>query len=306
MPLNPKKLEEQGVRISYEEVWDGKPGVNRHSKPDKTRVRSVFLNLSPKDWCNIAMHEGDEYIGGCCGTASAMQDVVNGIFRDGGYADADALYTLGEYAKHHPDGFEDWGKKRFSQKEFDARCEKWKKLKAWDKITLCWQAVRDKIKAHSHNLQPIVQENRPDLDERREIDELHGSVHYLRYSNSGLFKPKDDDKGQHHANDVMAFAKLYPSAKKLVTKLEAEATTWSGFAIVEKARPEVITHNGYGACLYNTEADAREVIKLWDRDERSEKSERQKPLPEDRLSTKVLLRPVTISVKDGTVFGDAL
>ncbi len=303
--MDPRKLEEKGVEIRHPEIWDGEPGKDRHSKPDPTRVSSVFLNLTPEDWCRIAMHEGDEYIGGCCGTASAMQDVVNSIFREGGYADADDLYTLGEYAKHHKDGFESWWKK-LSQKDFDARCEKWDTLRAWDKIELCWHAVRDKIKPHSHHIDPIVQENRPDLDERREIDELYGSIHYLRYSNSGLFKPRDDDKGQHAANDLIVFAKLYPSVRKLLAKLEAEQVTWSGFAIVEKKRPDVITHNGYGACVYNTEADAREVIKLWDRDDRSEASERKKPLPEDRTSNKILLRPVTISVKDGVVLGDPL
>ncbi len=305
MSLNPAKLLEQGVVIGYESVWSGEPGVDRRSDDDPTRVRSVFLNLSPKDWCQIAMREGDEYIGGCCGTTSAMQDVVNGIFRDGGHADADSMYTLGQYAKSHPDGFEDWAKE-FTQAEFDERCGKWKKLKGWDKITLCWHAVRDKIKAYSHNMQPIVQDNRPDLDERREIDELYSSIHYLHYSDSGLFKPKEDKTGQHAANDALMFAKLYPGAKKLIAKLEADFTTWIGFAIVEKARPEVITHNGYGACLYNTEADVREVIKLWDRDERSEKSEREKPPPEERVSKRVLIRPVTISVKGGVVFGAPL
>jgi hypothetical protein len=301
--LDATKLLEQGVVITHPEVWDGEPGVDRHSDPDPSRVSCVFLNLSPQDWCQIAMCEGEDYIGGCCGTASAMQDIVNGIFRKGGYADADDLYTLGEYAKNHPDGFEDWGKK-LSQEEFDARCG-WSNLGAWDKITLCWHAVRDKIKPNSHNIEPIIQENRPDLDERREIDELSRAIHYLRYSKSGLFKPQED-KSQHVANDLLVFAKLYPSTKKLLAKLEADNTTWSGFAIVEKARPEVITHNGYGACLYNQEADAREVIRLWDRDERYEKKEREKPLPKDRLSQRVLVRPVTVSVKGGTVFGDPL
>ncbi len=299
--LDPKKLEENGVVITYKEIWDGKPGFDRNSTPDSTRVHVVFLNLTAGDWCRIAMHEGEEYIGGCCGTASAMQDGINGIFRDGGYADADAIYTLGEYAKSHKDGFEGWWKD-VSQEQFDTRCNGWEKLTAWGKIELCWHAVKDKVKPHS--IEPAVQDNRPDLDDRREIDALYGSMHYLRYSNSGLFRPTDGDQnGQHGANDLLMFAKLYPPAKKLVAKLEANDVPWSGFAIVERARPDVICHNGYGACLYTAEADAVKVMDLWDRDERSEKSAREKPLPEDRTSQKVLLRPVTISVKDGVAWG---
>jgi hypothetical protein len=304
MLIDPKKLVKQGVVITHPEIWDGKPGVDRHSEPDPSRVSSVYLNLSAEDWCRIAMREGGEYIGGCCGTASAMQDVVNGIFRDGGYADADELYSLGEYAKHHPDGFKDWAKPP-SQKGFDKLCARWKKLKAWDKIMLCWHAVSEKVKP-SNNIEPIIQENRPDLDERREIDEMYGSIHYLRYSKSGLFRPQEDRDGQHAANDAIVFAKLYPGAKKLVAKLEAANTTWTGFAIVEKSRPDVMAHNGYGSCVYNQEADARKVIKLWDRDERREKEDRAKPLPEGRVSQRVLVRPVTISVKEGVVFGEPL
>jgi len=116
-------LEANGVRIHYEENWVGEVGVDRHAEPDFSRVRSVYLGLTPKDWCAIGMHEGGSYVGGCGGTSSAIQDHVNSIFREGGWVDADTFFTIGQMAKSHPDGFKDWGfLGTMSQKRFDARC----------------------------------------------------------------------------------------------------------------------------------------------------------------------------------------
>jgi hypothetical protein len=100
------KLLKTGVTISYEGIWDGK-GADRHSEPDPSRVRSVYLGLTPADWCSIAMHEGDAYIGGCCGTASAMQDIESRalwIAEDGvckALEDAGIRYI---HAYSYPDG----------------------------------------------------------------------------------------------------------------------------------------------------------------------------------------------------------
>jgi len=292
--INHAALEANGVRIHYEENWVGEVGVDRHAEPDHSRVRSVYLGLTPKDWCAIGMHEGDSYIGGCCGTSSAIQNQINSIFREGGYADADSLYTIGQMAKTHPDGFKEWGFiGQMSQKRFDARCARWKKLAPWKKIGLSFQAVKDKIKPYSHTVQPIVQENRPDLDAKREIDQLYGCIHMLHYSSLFRRQKEGDTSGQPHANDVLTLAKMLPGTRRLLAQLEANFTSWSGVAIVEKSRPEVITHNGFGMCLYQTESDAREIMKLW-ADGRETNGE--------SVADKVVLRPVTISVQKGVEF----
>lgn len=299
--MNASALEARGVIISYSEVWSGEPGKDRRSEPDPTRVRSVFVNLTPADWCSVAMRDGDQYMGGCCGTMSAFQDVINGIFRDGGDADASDLYKLGHYAKAHPDGFELWNR-RMTQAKFDAACGRWDELPALDKLGLVWQAVRDKVKPYSHVLEPIVQEDRPDLDETREMDELFNSLYLQRYSS--FQRGTEDKNGQHAANAVHEMAKAFPGAKKLYERLQSDFTSWSGFALVESKRPAVVCHNSFGLCLYNTREDAEEVLRLLDRDERSEKQDRSAPQKGARASELMRIRPATVSVQRGVELGD--
>jgi|SRR5271155_1007734 len=284
-------LEAHGVKLVFGEFpYEGTPRT----------IHSVFLALTPRDWCSIAMRDGSSYIGGCCGTSSAIQDEVNGIFRESGYADADALYTIGARAKSHPDGFKQWGfLGTMSEKRFTERAARWKKLGPWKKIGLVYQAVKDSLRPTSTLVEPIVQEGRSDLDATREIDELYACIHMKHFA---LFlKPPEQAKksGQNHANDVHTLAKMLPGARRLVAQLEANFTSWTGVAIVEKARPEVITHNGLGLCIYNTAEDAKEVMDFWRMDSgRSGEAGVS-------LVDKVVLRPLTISVQKGVEFLDA-
>jgi hypothetical protein len=297
MALDLKKLEDNGVGITYETNWVG-DGDDRHQETDYDRVTSVFFNLSADEWCHLASREGEYYIGGCCGTSSAIQDIINGVFRDGCSINGNEMYELGELAKSHPDGFKEWGfLGNMSEKEFAKRCADWADLDPWEKIGLCYQAVKGKIRPYYS--EPIVQKGRADLDEKREIDELYGCIHALHFAS--VFKSiekmpgiNDKDNGQEHGNDVLTLAKMLPGARRLVKQLEANFTTWSGIAIVEKDRPEVITHNGFGLCIYNTEEDAREVMSFWTRNNRDG----------EKTVDHVRLRPVTISVQNGVVFND--
>lgn len=296
MTLDLKALEGLPMGITYETVWEGEY-PNRTSRPNLERVSGVYLGLTPSDWCEIAMREGGSYIGGCCGTTSGMQDVVNGIFREGGWANADDMWTLGEYAKAHPDGFKEDFTVRWKQKRFDEQCAKWEKLDPWKKIAIAWQAVRDKVKPYSHNADVFVpDEPRPDLDDKRAIDELYGAISFSHFS-IFRFEAEDDKWKQRHAEDVLTMAKLLMGAKALIRKLEGNFTQFTGVALVEKDRPDVITHNGHGACVFSEREGAEELMALWRRFAKEDKEK-------DCLADKVLIRPVKISVQKGIEFTD--
>ena len=273
--MNTAALEAKGVVICYDAYYE----------PENKWVTQVFFNLTPTEWCNLAMRDGDSYIGGCCGTSGYIQDEINSIFRDSGNADADALYTIGDLAQHHPDGFEEWGFiDPMTQEAFDEKCERWESLEPWEKIGLIYQGVRDRLRPHRHTIEPIVQKDRPDLDEKRDYQQLLGGLRYLDFPRFG----KNND--QTHSTDIWVMAKLLPGARRLVKKLEADTTSWSGVAIVEKERPDVIVSNGLGACLYATKEDAEKVRALWtDKD----------------LANATSIRSLTISVSDGILFQDA-
>lgn len=67
-------------------------------------VTSVFLPLTPEEWCECCMREGAHYVGGCCGNMSYAQDMLNSFFRDGGWVDPRKLARYIETMRSH-DGF---------------------------------------------------------------------------------------------------------------------------------------------------------------------------------------------------------
>lgn len=295
MTMDLTALSSTRVEVAFEEIWEGEP-PNRTSRPDPSRVRAVYLGLSPKEWCSLAMREGEHYIGGCCGTTSAMQDVINGIFREGGYADGDALFSLGEYARQHPDGFEDTFTKVWPQERFDDTCKRWKALDPWEKIAVSWQAVRDKVRPYSHRVRVNAGGESPD----REIAELYDALSTSRFS-AFYAKAKGDPNKQEHGNEIVTRAKLLCGARRLIEVLKEDFTSFEGFAIVLKNDPQVVARNGYGMCLYATEAHARELVATWGKTETPyEKSRHGGEAATDRVH----IRPVRVSVQEGLTFLD--
>src|SRR5690606_32489037 len=77
-------------------------GKNR----DRTKVElelfhAVQLPLSPHDWVRLCRRNSEEYIGGCCGNMSAVQDILNEWFREDGWVNAHELVDLGESMRDH-------------------------------------------------------------------------------------------------------------------------------------------------------------------------------------------------------------
>lgn len=64
----------------------------------------VFIALTPEQWVSCCQREGEDYLGGCCGVMSRVQDLMLGIFRNGGWAEHDKLAELCFWLRGH-DGF---------------------------------------------------------------------------------------------------------------------------------------------------------------------------------------------------------
>jgi hypothetical protein len=54
-------------------------------------ITDVLLPLTDAEWCACCMRDRDMYMGGCCGKTSAAQDILNNIFRNNGWAEAEKL-----------------------------------------------------------------------------------------------------------------------------------------------------------------------------------------------------------------------
>src|ERR1035437_7587895 len=109
-PLDPKRVEllrGVGVIVTHDEKWVGEVGKGRHPEPLLGTILATYLPLSPAEWCSLAMREGENYVGGCCGNMSALQDVINGVFRDSGTVNSATLLSIAELALDH-DVFEEF------------------------------------------------------------------------------------------------------------------------------------------------------------------------------------------------------
>jgi hypothetical protein len=287
--MDTKTIEARGVRILYEDKWLGTPGgPDWRSESDPTRVRSVHIPLTPEEWCSVVMREtGEEYIGGCCGNASEIQSTVIAIFHEGGYADADALYKLGEQVRTHPDGFEHGGFfVDFDQKTFDEQCARWDELRVWDKLGLCYRAVADRILPYRSTVEPRV--------EKDPLEALVHSTNLLSFWSMLSTDGKDTKTGQRHANRTLTIAKMLPGTRKLLEILESNLHTWSGVAIVRSPEPTEVCSNGFGLCFYDSREHAEDVLRTW---RSKEPPSGAAPTPDD-----FVIREVRVTTRAGLEF----
>jgi len=295
--LNTEKLEALGLEIYYEDEWVGEVGVDRRPIPQLDQVRCIQIPLTPAEWCELCMREGGSYIGGCCGQTGYIQDCFNALFRDSGSADAKALLELAATTGHH-EGFELY-QEDLDQEAFNKQVEKWDSLGPIDKIGLCYQAVKVKLRA-SWMEKPRVADREDDP-----IDTLYRTFSYFQYKD--LFSRDENphpsspsQTGQDHGNMELTLARFVPAYRQIYDLLSKQDKPFEGFAVYSKSA-NTILKNGYGLCVYYTRKDAENLIELWTRSEN--KDEEKEVKPED-----FVIKAVTVSMKDGLVvkgFGQA-
>lgn len=272
-----------GVEIQYEEEWVGEVGKNRHPEPRPEIIRQVRLPFTPAEWWELTTREGGDYIGPCCGTTGAMQDILCAVYRDGGWISGSDFLELGMHAESHPDGFENWNKK-LSEKQLNTAIEKWSKVPNWDRIGIIYRALKDRLRP---GIQQELWPRTTDLTEKDVLRILHSGLRYLKFQD--VFGGDKDPARQLHANRVVTLARVLPAAK-LFFKTLAGYQPFTGVAIVSAENPEHVIDNHQGLCLYKSEEDAQEVIRLSTRG-RAERG-------------KFKTRPVLVSVEEGLVFMD--
>lgn len=271
-----------GVRIRYGEIWEGTP-PDRTSRPDLGTIRSLHLPFTPKAWWDLTTRDGRDYIGGCCGTASAMQDIVCAAYRDGGWIDADDLLELGGLGESHQDGFENWGKPLRGPK-LVRKLTQWRKLSRWSKIGVIYRVTKAKLKPPSAR---AAATHHTESDEKTAIWVARNGLQFLSWRD--LFERNKEREEQDHANRLLLIARVLPAMKLVMGSFEGYPP-FEGVAIVSSAYPDQVLDNHHGACIFKTLEEARPVI------EQTTKSL-------DGAVT-LLLRPVRVTVQEGVKFLD--
>ena len=198
------RLTSRGAEFIFGYEYVGK-GDERKRVARTDKVSRFCVPLTSEEWCSLCMRKGDAYIGGCCGQTGYTQDILNNIFRDGGWIDSEDALDLIEVAGGH-DGFE-----ILTEKNEDALLvaeATWDKLWMLDKLFLCVAAAAPRICPSS--LAKVNPSTREEPDDGIEV--LSNALVILDY---GDLWASDEQKesGQLHGNMMMHLARAVPSVE---------------------------------------------------------------------------------------------
>jgi len=281
------------LRVIHDFEYVGPVGTPERKRVELPLITRVQFKLSPREWCALCMRDGDKYVGGCCGQTSAIQDIFQEIFRDGGSADACTVRELMAAASKH-EGFELYSD-GFDASELPALGKNWDKLGPVEKIGLSCQAVKDKFATTRLDRPPTRSDEPEDF-----LEVLRHSLDYLSFRRIFGKDPEKKSDGQFHANQELLLARAIPAARKfLEAAVPVLSKPFKGAAIVVRGTEEIQSNN-VGFCIYQTREDAQKVLDLWkkgaDEARDDEKAELFKALG------KFEIRPLSISADGGIVW----
>jgi hypothetical protein len=308
-------LERLGWKFHVETEYRGEVPRQPH---DIELFKSVRLPLTPRDWCRLCMREGEdylsiqtsdgeryensEYVGGCCGNMSAVQDTLNEWFRDGGWVDVDKFVELGEAMRDHGDEeFNDLSAEQLAER-VDA-CVKLQEnpptavyTTAWGKLALLYQLVKD------HYVPELPKAPASHTDEVKSAFHLVSRMAWA-FGLADMFSQGTiATQTTESAQKLMRFYRFLPALKIVAERSEQVAPEpLEGWAIVDLSKGEgEVAENRVGLCVYATKLEAQRVLDLFEEaDKQYEEGERR---PLRKRSYK--LRPVRVSWQNGLEFLD--
>lgn len=295
-----EQLRRVGVVVNHEYEYRGSQ-KNRHRVDLEDTVSSIILPFIPLEWCAICMCESELYIGPCCGNTGAVQDVINGSFRNSGDLSANELAFIGPLLRSH-DGWEIYAG------EFDIdkalQPARWRvgdqivqnysesqeipaTLDPWEKICVIHAALED-VLALAEDEVPY-EPRKEELKGQQVINTLHDTLEAIRWSDvcspntSGEhfenqkpeYKQKAfDEKDSHIMQRKIALMRLIEPARELVDTLEdmlQNDPPLQGYALVSSGTDNLLkTH--LGLCIYANKEAVDRVIKGWAKHETPESS----------------------------------
>jgi hypothetical protein len=226
------------------------------------------------------MREGDLYVGGCCGNTGAIQDEINGAFRDGGWIDSASLLTVGLSARGH-EGFEEFIED--GDESYTAAIGRWPSLDPWGRLGVIYRAVEIVLKPRRWEIPEEMG------DPIRELESCLARLDWARlFGNDDLFR------AQHEANAVLTRARALTPTRLLLAELEKNEAGFEGYALVKPGTDTVLI-NRMGACIYADYAEAEKWVEISSRrDAEDEPSNRSK---EDDFEAEIV--PVSVSTATG-------
>jgi hypothetical protein len=274
------------LKIEYGQEHDyGKQGTDKRHKFDIELFSNIKLPFSPLEWCQLCMKDGFHYMGGCCGTCSAIQDIVEQSFRfESGWISVHHLAEIaGLWESHGEDGKVIFSKepKKLYLKAFKAGF-----LTPWEKMALIWHIIKD-------YQNPRVPDGFGDHMQPADaaVSLLGRALQHLSIARS--FDSAEQNKlegagSQKEAQYLITLSRVIPALHTLNEQItELAPPPFEGFALIEKKakfRPEAICSNGMGLCIYRTQEEVDKTLAIWRENEaKYEETTAHKGKVDDRI-----------------------
>jgi hypothetical protein len=312
-------LAQLGAEFHQIEKWETNEDGTRGPKP-RPYFSSVKLPFSPVQWFGIASNAGNFYVGGCCGAASAIQDIVCSWFRhaDEWVKPLDLAELAAREAAHEPHS----GDGLYSWEEMDNVFELAEKYGAyqrgetklpggentvvdpWFLLCLIWHLVKN----HYVLAQPesALPDHISPLDKSLRIVENVSFAYSMKRvfgKAEGALKIIPD--GQEKANLNLAMYRFIPAIKHVYDEAHTLSPgPFNGWAVIDKTAGEkglTVVKNGGGYCLYETKDEIEALFDRWQKQQDETEDAWNKRLPvRERLG----IRPVRVTLEEGLVFTD--
>lgn len=292
------------LRVEYNRDYDyGKQGTEKRHQFDVPCFTRVRLPFSPLEWCQCCMSDGWHYVGGCCATCSAIQDILSHAFRfHTGWLDIQELSELAELWTTHGEGDQIV---KFSEEpdEFHHKAFVDSRLDPWEKIALVWHITKN---FYQPKVPSAYGDHLNELDQA--VSLLGSALHTLSFHHifDRSFEGRPTivgEESQEQASELIVLSRILPALKTLNEQIDQLGPPpMEGWALVDLEKgPDAVAHNGLGLCVYRTEEEVEHLLQLWREQEgqREEKTERG-----GKIDDRIKVRRVRVTREKGIEFLD--
>jgi hypothetical protein len=302
-------LNEKDVQFIQAYEYVGKVGPDRVRR-DLPIIEQILPPFSSDEWLDLISSDS-ELLGACCGTISAARDVIYGRLRQGRWMYGEQVWEFFATLAHH-DGFE------YMLRKDDERYKEWdaehyfgdEKNDAIYRFWKTFDVVKDHVRMKPPHTTPYPEDSSIREPLRMSLSTLDGALNSLYWATSCFSKEDPESPSpqwmldQKRAARQLTIARLMPALRDVLDHIDTlDLGDFEGFAVVKKEEPDEVCRNGAGACLYTTEAQAKDMIEGWAK-ARDEKDPDE--IPDHYVCPRetTLIRPVSVSSKTGLTFLD--
>jgi hypothetical protein len=279
-----RALEALGVQINFDSEYVTDADGRRVQKT-LPKISNLQLPFSAEEWVSLTQKEGEYYIGGCCGSSSHTQDVVEHVYRfASGWIDLKELNEIANACIEHDGddspfvaftdvfGYE-WPKERR---------DPWLVMAAIHHLAFQHWGLSRSVPFHgiSDHIPPI----------RKALKTIQDIAWAISWEHLFDSSQKQEITAQVKTNRALAVARLAPAldfVREHIDSLQYGPVV--GFAVIDtECGVDAIAKNGHGLCIYETEADVQAILDQ----------------QEARVRNRFGFRPVRVSKEEGVVFTD--